>query len=84
MSGERERGRGEKGGGSSKGGGRYESDEDEEDDEGDDVPEVKVDANRLMDRIIAVPVPPGRLEQLIVLWDDVMLWTRLRRQRRHS
>ena len=75
--GERERGRGEKGGGS-RGGGRYESDEDEEDDEGDDVPEVKVDANGLTDRIIAVPVPPGRLEQLIVLWDDVMLWTRLR------
>ena len=32
----------------------------------------------LLERLVAVPCPPGRMEQLVCLWDDVLLYTRLK------
>eukprot|EP00966_Prymnesium_polylepis_P100779 2333999-Prymnesium_polylepis.1 len=50
--------------------------EDDEDDE-NDVPEVEVHPTGLGRRVYPVPMAPARLEQLSVLWDDVLLFTKL-------
>ena len=56
--------------------------EDEEGEEGeppdDEVPEVVVHQAGLAQRLLPVPVPPARLEQLSVLWDDTLIFTQLR------
>lgn len=50
----------------------------ESDDEGEEeIPPVRVHPNGLSSRVVRVRVPPGRLEQLAVLWDDQLIYTRL-------
>ena len=49
-----------------------------DDDEDDGVRPVRVDPKGLSSRIVSVPVAAGRLEQLAVLWDDQLVYTRLK------
>ena len=69
------RGRGGRG---RRSGRRDDESEDEDDEDEDDVPMVRVDAAGLASRIVSVPVRAGRLEKLACLWDNQLLYTRLK------